>query len=58
MALAGRILEVFARSRALMAVFKSASRSLGCLESIFIVERGSRERAVQREGCEDSSEPR
>lgn len=47
MAFAGKILEVFARSKVLMAVFRSASRSLGRWELAFMVERGGRERAAQ-----------
>jgi len=56
-ALAGGILEVFAKSKASMATFKSASRSFCRLESGFMVERGGCERTVQREGCEDDSGP-
>ena len=56
-ALAGRIVEVFARSKASMAAFKSASRSLGRCESAFMVERGSWEITVRCEGCENGSEP-
>jgi len=54
-ALAGKIPEVFARSKALMASFRSASRSLGRWELAFMVESGGHERAVQREGHEDVS---
>jgi len=56
-ALAGRMVEVFARSMASMAAFKSASCSLGRWEFGFMVERGNCKRAVRREGCEDGSEP-
>ena len=51
------MLEVFARSKALMAAFRSASRSLGRWESDFMVERGGCERTMQREGHEDGSGP-
>ena len=53
-ALASKILEVFVRSKALMAVFRSASRSLGRWELAFMVERGGR----QRKGHEDGSSAR
>jgi len=56
-AFAGRIVEVFARSKASIAAFKSTSGSFGRWESVFMVERGSCERTVQHEGCEDGSEP-
>ena len=52
-ALADRMVEVFAKYMASMAAFKSASRSLGRWESVFMVERGSWERTVRCEGCED-----
>ena len=52
-ALAGRTLEVFARSRASMAAFRSASHSLGRWEPAFIVKGCSWERTALREGCED-----
>ena len=45
-ALAGRIVEVFARSKASTAAFKSASHSCGRWGSVFMVERGSCERTV------------
>ena len=56
-ALAGRMADVFARFMAWIAASKSASRFSGRWEAAFMVERGSCERPVQREGCEDGSEP-
>ena len=54
-ALAGKIPEVFARSKALMAAFRSAFCSLGRWELAFMVESGGHGRAVQRKGHEDVS---
>ena len=54
-ALASGILEVFARSRASIAAFKSASRSLGRWESAFMVERGGGGRSVRRGSYADDS---
>ena len=56
-ALAGRIVDIFARSKASMAALNSASRSLGCWESVFMVERDSCKITVRCEDCEDDSEP-
>jgi len=51
-ALAGKVLEVFARSKASMAAFRSAF----CLDRLdFMVERGGGERTAQHE---DGSGPR
>ena len=55
-ALAGRVLEVFARSKALMAALRSASRSLGRWE-LAMVERGGCERTVRCGGCEGVTGP-
>ena len=57
-ALAGGIFEVLARSKASMAAFKSASRSLqDRLESAFMVERGGCGIIVRCECYEDGSKP-
>ena len=61
MALVGEILEIFAKFRASMAAFNvemASSRLLGRWDLVSMVEtRGSCERTVQREGCEEGSEP-